>query len=205
MSQQSRPDSVDESLAAATRSIDPAVLGTRIRNLRVAAGLTQGELGGTDASTAYISRIEAGKRRPDLALLRAVAGRLGATAEELLHGVSRDRRAEMRLSLDYAELSLRSGNPADALEKAAEVLDGAVEASVAELVSESTLIKALALESLGHLDDAVIELERLVDGDDASAQWIRAAIALTRCYREAGDLVRATDAGEHALRRLQSA
>lgn len=205
MRQQSRPDSVDESLAAATRTIDPVVLGTRIRNLRAAAGLTQGELGGTDASIAYISRIEAGKRRPDLALLRAIATRLGTTTEELVHGVSRDRRAEWRLTLDYAELSLRSGNPADALEKSSEVLDGAAETSVAELVSESTLLKALALEGLGHLDDAVIELERLVEGDEASAEWIRAAIALTRCYREAGDLVRATDAGERALRRLQSA
>jgi tetratricopeptide (TPR) repeat protein len=205
MRQQSRPDAADESLAAAARSIDPAVLGTRIRNLRLAAGLTQGELGGSDASIAYISRIEAGKRRPDLALLSAIAARVGATADELLHGVSRDRRAEWRLALDYAELSLRSGNAAAALDKSTEVLDGAVQASVAELVSESTLIKALALEALGHLDDAVIELEHLVEGDDTSAQWIRAAIALTRCYRESGDLVRATEAGERALRRLQPA
>ena len=112
---------------------DPAAVGARLREARERAGYSQRDLAFPGCSAAYISRIEAGKRRPDLALLRAVAGRLGATAEELLHGVSRDRRAEMRLSLDYAELSLRSGNPADALEKAAEVLDGAVEASVAEL------------------------------------------------------------------------
>jgi len=203
MRHQTRPDAADESLAAAARSVDPVVLGTRIKNLRLAAGFTQGELGGSDASIAYISRIEAGKRRPDLGLLHAIAARLGATAEELVNGVTRDRRAEWRLTLDYAELSLRSGNAADALDKSSEVLDGAAEAAVAELVSESRLIKALALEALGHLDDAVVELEQLVRADETSAQWIRAAIALTRCYREAGDLVRATDAGDRALGRLE--
>lgn len=205
MREQHGPDAADEALAASVRSVDLSVLGTRIRNLRTAAGLTQGQLGGTDASIAYISRIEAGARRPDLALLRAVAQRLGATVEELLHGVSRDRRAEWRLNLDYAELSLRSGNAADALTKAADVLDAASETSADDLISESTMIKGLALEALGHLDDAVIELERLVEADETSANWTRAAIALTRCYRESGDLVRATEAGERAVRRLQAA
>ena len=199
------PDAADAALAADARTVDLTVLGRRIKNLRSAAGLTQGELGGDDASIAYISRIEAGKRRPDLGLLRVLAGRLGATAEELVHGVSRDRRAEWRLALDHAELALRAGNAADALEKASAVLDGARATSAADLVSAGSLVKALALEALGHLDDAVLELERLVAADEGAAEWTRAAIALTRCYRESGDLVRATDAGEQALARLEAA
>lgn len=204
MREQHGPDGVDTELAAASRSIDPALLGERLRNLRVAAGMTQGALAGSDASVAYISRIEAGTRRPDLGLLVTLAARLGVSLEELLLGVSRDRRAELRLSLDYAELALRSGNAADALSGAADVHDAAAETSDHELVRESALVKALALESLGHLDDAIIDLERLLEGEEPSARWTRAAIALTRCYRESGDLVRATEAGERASARLRA-
>jgi hypothetical protein len=66
---------MDPNLAELSRSIDPAILGRRLRNARVAAGLTQTQAAGGDASTAYISRIEAGQRRPDLKLLARLADR----------------------------------------------------------------------------------------------------------------------------------
>ena len=55
-------------LLAASRTVDPAVLGPRVRAARLRAGLTQAEAAGTEMSTAYVSRIEAGQRRPDPAL-----------------------------------------------------------------------------------------------------------------------------------------
>src|SRR5947208_6259531 len=45
-------------------TIDPVVLGERMRLARIRAGLTQSQVAGEDVSTAYISRIEAGQRRP---------------------------------------------------------------------------------------------------------------------------------------------
>ncbi|MCW2856890.1 MAG: helix-turn-helix protein [Marmoricola sp.] len=203
MKEQEGPNAVDANLAAASRSIDPALLGQRIRNIRIAAGMTQGDLAGSEASIAYVSRIEAGKRRPELALLGTLAARLDTSLEELLLGVSRDRMAELRLSLDYAELSLASGNAGDALARSADVVEAASGTSDDDLIRESAMVKARALEALGHLDDAIIEFEKLVARDETSAQWVRAAIALTRCYRESGDLVRATDCGEQALARLR--
>lgn len=191
-------------LASVSRSIDPAVLGERIRNIRVAAGMTQGDLAGSDASIAYISRIEAGKRRPELTLLARLAKRLKVTPEELLLGVSRDRRAELQVTLDYADLALRSGNAVDALAKSADVLDAATDTSDIDLIRDAGVVNALALEALGHLDDAIVGLEDLVAGYESSAQWVRCAIALTRCYRESGDLVRATDTGEKAIARLRA-
>lgn len=198
------PDGVDVNLVAISRSIDAALLGERIRNCRVAAGMTQGDLAGSEASIAYISRIESGKRRPEFALLNTLATRLDVSLEELLLGVSRDRRAELRLALDYAELALRSGNADDALSQSTGVHDAVAGTSDSDLLRESALIKALALEALGRLDDAIIDLEEFVARDETSTQWIRAAIALTRCYRESGDLVRATDIGEGALSRLHA-
>ena len=56
-------------LAHALTALDPAELGARIKAARVAAGLTQPELAGSDASVAYLSRIESGQRRPSAELL----------------------------------------------------------------------------------------------------------------------------------------
>ena len=50
-------------LAHALTALDPADLGARIKAARVAAGLTQPELAGSDVSVAYLSRIESGQRR----------------------------------------------------------------------------------------------------------------------------------------------
>src|SRR5207302_2015540 len=54
--------------ARALRESDLNELGKRIRERRLACGLTQGQVAGEDISIAYVSRIEAGTRRPDLAV-----------------------------------------------------------------------------------------------------------------------------------------
>ena len=57
-------------------------IGERLKRLREDAGLSQRELSdGLDrVSFAFISRIEAGERRPSERTMRQLAGRLGATA-----------------------------------------------------------------------------------------------------------------------------
>ena len=97
---------VDNELAGLLRTIDLTTLGTRIRNARLAKGLTQAELAGPDASTAYISRIEAGHRRPDGRLLERIAEPARHHSRQLLHGVDPHQKAEATLKLDYAELAL---------------------------------------------------------------------------------------------------
>ena len=87
-----RMSHVDSELAGLLRTIDLPTLGTRVRNARLAKGLTQSEVAGEDASTAYISRIEAGHRRPDGRLLEKIAARIDTTLEQLLHGIDPTRR-----------------------------------------------------------------------------------------------------------------
>ena len=58
------------------RTIDPVVLGERLRTKRVRAGLTQAQVAGGAVSVGYVSRIERGQRRPDSGLLDAMADRL---------------------------------------------------------------------------------------------------------------------------------
>ena len=189
---------MDTNLAELSKSIDPAILGRRLRNARVAAGLTQTEVAGGDASTAYISRIEAGQRRPDLKLLAQLATRLGSTVEELLVGVTRDRRAELQLELDYAELELSSGNGADALVRSRAILAALPDAGIVEIERPARFVEAFALEATGDLDGAILALEELTATAPFDLDWIRGLIALSRCYREAGDLGMAIDVGERA-------
>jgi tetratricopeptide (TPR) repeat protein len=194
---------MDVNLAELSKSIDPAVLGRRLRNARVAAGLTQTEAAGGDASTAYISRIEAGQRRPDLKLLGQIAVRLGTTTEELLVGMTRDQRAELQLELDYAELALSSGQATEALARADKVLAELPESGIGELERPARFVRAFALESSGDLDGAIRALDKLTSEPPYDRAWIRGLIALSRCYRESGDLGMAIDIGERATATIE--
>ena len=58
-------------------------VGRRLRELRLAAGLTQAELAGRRFSHAYVSVLEAGRREPSRAAVDYFAQRLGVQVEEL--------------------------------------------------------------------------------------------------------------------------
>lgn len=57
--------------------------GKRIKELRLALGLSQRELGAEHVGYAYISRIEKGTRTPSWSALIEIAARLGTTALKL--------------------------------------------------------------------------------------------------------------------------
>jgi transcriptional regulator with XRE-family HTH domain len=54
-------------------------VGSRIRKLRKASGLSQRDIASTGVTFAYISRIEAGTREPSGKALRALAAKLSTT------------------------------------------------------------------------------------------------------------------------------
>src|SRR5437588_11026565 len=68
-------------------------LGERLRQLRVAAGLTQSELAGDRFSKEYVSQIERGKTRPTPGTIEWLADRLGVDTGFLASGVPTDERA----------------------------------------------------------------------------------------------------------------
>lgn len=192
---------VDNELAGLLKDIDLPTLGSRLRNARVAAGLTQAQVAGEDASTAYVSRIEAGHRRPDAKLLEQMAGRLGVAVEELLVGIAPEQRSEVILELDYAELALVSGQAQEALQRTDSVLARVEDGVLPELRNRALFLRARALETADRMDEAIIALEDLVA--EPSDVWLASAIALCRCYRETGDLTRAVETGEEALNHLE--
>src|SRR5689334_7345553 len=61
-----------------TRGAAPASgIGSRVRELRVAAGMTQADLAGERFSTEYVSQVELGKSPPAEAGIRWCGGRRG--------------------------------------------------------------------------------------------------------------------------------
>src|ERR687884_2121612 len=87
------------------REVEP--VGVRLRRLRQERGLSQRELAGPGVSYAYISRIEAGARRPSVKALRTLARTLGVSAEYLETGSEIREVDERELRLADAELQLR--------------------------------------------------------------------------------------------------
>lgn len=176
-------------------TVDLKTLGSRVRAARVAKGWTQSDLAGEEISVGYVSRIESGTRRPNLAVLTSLASRLSTPIEQLLQGVTASQYDEIRLGLDYAELALETGEAIDAERQAQKFLGMAVQASLPDLTSRGRYLYARALESNGNLDAAIIQLEDLVEAA-TGLLLIQGGIALSRCYRETGDFALAIEAGE---------
>ncbi len=66
--------------------LDVRSVATRLRELRIEAGLSQRELATDGVSHAYISRLESGQRVASVQALIALARRLETTAERLVFG-----------------------------------------------------------------------------------------------------------------------
>jgi transcriptional regulator with XRE-family HTH domain len=189
--------------AVALRQCDPLELGGRVRGVRISKGLTQSDLADQDVSVAYLSRIESGQRRPSAKVLAALADRLEVSIEELLGQLSPREADEVRVTLDFAELSLESGEPQEAANRAREALRRLESSSGDAMRERARFLHARALEALGRSDDAIVELEGLIGGGVSGLTRIRAGIALSRVYRESGDLGRAIDVGERLLPELE--
>ena len=194
---------MDARQADLLRKIDPAELGQRLRAARVAKAMTQTDLAGADVSVGYVSRIEAGQRRPNLQVLTDLCARLGTPVEQLLMGVAPQELEHIKLNLDYAELALESGQAPSAELQARDALELAEAASLKELAYRARFLISRALESQGMLDDAIIELETLLSPRVGNVLQIKVGISLSRCYRESGDYTKAVEVGEMILEHLE--
>lgn len=115
---------------------DPISVGRRLKEARLAAGLSQRSLSLPGCSSAYISRLEAGDRVPSLQLLRKLARKLGVDEEYLARGVERveqtppefvegevaRRLGDFDLARERYQLVLESTNAASARAQAARQL-----------------------------------------------------------------------------------
>src|SRR4051795_3875851 len=89
-------------------------LGERLRQLRVAAGLTQSDLAGERFSKEYVSQIERGKTRPTRETIEWLAVRLGVDPGFLANGVATDERGRLEGAVSRAETLLEAGRNEEA-------------------------------------------------------------------------------------------
>src|SRR5205085_5143908 len=116
-----------------TRMSGPEPIAVRLRRLRLDRGMSQRELAGPGVSYAYISRIEAGQRRPSVKAIRTLARKLGISAQYLETGSMTTNEEDREIRLADAELRLRLGEEIAAAEDALrEVLQEARGAGDAE-------------------------------------------------------------------------
>jgi len=95
-----------EQLAAAVRTTTARThMGDRVRQLRIAKGLTQTDLAGERFTKEYLSQIERGKTRPTPETIDWLAARLGVDGTFLQVGVSTDERNRVEGIIVRAEAS----------------------------------------------------------------------------------------------------
>jgi tetratricopeptide (TPR) repeat protein len=135
-------------------------LGERLRQLRVAAGMTQTDLAGDRFSKEYVSQIERGKTRPTRETVDWIAGRLGVDAAFLANGVSADERGRVDSALARADALLEARRNDEALAefeaiRAAVLATGMPELEVRALSGEATIRMRR-----GEVREAITLLER---------------------------------------------
>lgn len=171
--------------------------GTRLRNLREAAGLTQAELADGIAAASFISLLEAGKRKPKPELVGQFASRLGVTVAELIID---EGDQEVDWTLNVAQVALSSGNLEDAENYAKLTIESSRDYNGARLAASVVLLQVRIRK--GEAEGVLDELERLFDDHPQAAPDLRVRIGneiVGFCFRS-GNLGMGAQRGEEILR-----
>jgi tetratricopeptide (TPR) repeat protein len=140
----------------------PAALGMgeRLRQLRVAAGLTQTELAGERFSKEYVSQIERGKTRPTAETIEWLAAKLGTDAGFLANGVSTDERGRIESGLSRAEALIQADRNEDAIAEYESLRAGVRATGAVELEVRALTGEARARQRDGQTRESISLLER---------------------------------------------
>ena len=138
------------------RRPSPSALGERVRQLRIARGMTQTELGLGRFSKEYISQIERGRARPAPAALDWLAERLGTSRRFLETGLSSHEHERTVGLISRAEAAVAARE----YEETLTCLDGAGALSKdwePELALRAMLAGATARTELGRVKEALAD------------------------------------------------
>jgi len=144
-------------------------LGERLRQLRVAAGMTQTDLAGDRFSKEYVSQIERGKTRPTRETIGWLAERLGVDQGFLANGVSADERGRVDAALARAGALLEARRNDEALEEFETIRSAVLATGLAELESRALCGEATVRMRRGQIREAIALLERARGLSEGSA------------------------------------
>jgi tetratricopeptide (TPR) repeat protein len=130
-------------------------LGERLRQLRVAAAMTQSELAGERFSKEYVSQIERGKTRPTRETIEWLAARLGVDAGFLANGLATDERGRLEAALARAEALLEDAQNDEAATELGSLLPSVRATGLPELEVRALVGAGRAQMRIGGLRDAL--------------------------------------------------
>ena len=179
------------------------VFGTRLRQVRLRAGLSQSDLALGLMSASHISLMESGRRSPSPELLEQLAERLGVASEYLRSGPSFKANESRRKDLLFAEIALKNGDPEFAENALRSLITEPELGESPEFTVRARHLYARVLERLGRLEEAADELRKAIGVARDSGLPLEAfemTITLSNCAKESGDFLQAleliTDAQE---------
>ncbi len=140
-------------------------IGERLRRLRVERGLSQRELSTQGVSYAYISRIEAGARRPSVKALRMVAPKLGVSATYLETGSEIDSNTAREVRMADLELRLRLEPAADDEQELRDILVEAIDQGDLLCAARAQIALGWQAHRAGREQEAIEMLERALEVD----------------------------------------
>jgi tetratricopeptide (TPR) repeat protein len=144
-------------------------LGERLRQLRVAAGMTQTDLAGDRFSKEYVSQIERGKTRPTRDTIDWLARQLGVDAGFLAKGVSADERGRVDSALARADALLEARRNDEALEEFESIRAAVLATGMAELEVRALSGEATVRMRKGEVREAIALLERARAASEGTA------------------------------------
>jgi transcriptional regulator with XRE-family HTH domain len=190
---------VDLDLVNALAALDPAVAGRRLKEARIAAGLTQPQVCGDASSVGYLSRLERGERRVGPELLERLCANIGISPELVIRGVEAPDPRRWECELDFAELELATGEAAAARDRTATLLSSNDLTGHARHLERARLVAAKANASCGDQAAAMAGFDEVVSARATKTGWLDAVAGLARLLRETGDLARSIKVSEDAL------
>src|SRR6266576_498703 len=130
-------------------------VGERLRQLRVASGLTQSELAGERFSKEYVSQIERGKTKPTRETVEWLAARLGVDPGFLANGVATDERGRLEGALARAETLIEALKNDEAAAEFESLVPAARATGVAELAVRALVGAGRTQMRMGALRQAL--------------------------------------------------
>src|SRR5689334_9373650 len=135
-------------------------LGERLRQLRVAAGMTQTELAGDRFSKEYVSQIERGKTRPTPETIHWLAERLSVDAGFLANGVSADERGRVDAALARCDALVEARRNDEALAEFDRIRAAVLATGLPELEVRALSGEAIIRLRRSEVREAITLLER---------------------------------------------
>lgn len=180
------------------------MIGTRVKRLRLARGLTQKELAEPKYTYAYVSYIESGRRNPSKDAIAHLASKLGVTPDELETGRPADLIPRLDLRLQETRVAMSEGRMDDAEEALRAIAKEAKRYHVPRLEAGAEVGFGLWFERHGQPEEGLLHHERAEEllRSEPPTEWVDAVAGKARCLEAMGDVRYAIFLLESLLDRL---